>query len=294
MSSDRDLTRIVRSWLKEDAYEDADRVLDLVLDQLDATPQRRAWWPARRFPLMNNTVRIALAVAAVVVVALIGYQFLRTPNLGDSEPSPTPSMSPTPSPTQTPAAHVPPAGPLAIGRHALTLAGVQLSLEVKTDGWVSNGEFGMDKGTLDSPDSAAFIFWPPSAPDNVYANPCLRTPLTPPAGSSPAELATAVSTVLGIELVSGPSAVSVGGHPAQHVVIRVPESIGCAPQEFYLWYDADTPGNARYATAVNSTIYVWIIDVNGTLVWIDGETNNVTGPEAEQEVQQIIDSIQFE
>ena len=42
MSTDRDVTRIVRSWLHEDAYEDADRVLDLVLDQIDTTPQRRA------------------------------------------------------------------------------------------------------------------------------------------------------------------------------------------------------------------------------------------------------------
>ena len=49
MSTDRDTTRIVRSWLQTDEYESADRVLDAVLDQLDTTPQRRAtWWPARR------------------------------------------------------------------------------------------------------------------------------------------------------------------------------------------------------------------------------------------------------
>ena len=51
MSTDRDTTRIVRSWLQTDEHESADRVLDAVLDQLDTTPQRRAtWWPARRFP----------------------------------------------------------------------------------------------------------------------------------------------------------------------------------------------------------------------------------------------------
>ena len=51
MSTDRDTTRIVRSWLQTDEYESADRVLDAVLDQLDTTPQRRAtWWPARRLP----------------------------------------------------------------------------------------------------------------------------------------------------------------------------------------------------------------------------------------------------
>ena len=43
-----DTTRIVRSWLRMDEHESADRVLDVVLDSLDATPQRRPWWPARR------------------------------------------------------------------------------------------------------------------------------------------------------------------------------------------------------------------------------------------------------
>ena len=54
MSTDRDVTRIVRSWLEEGATALPDRVLDAVLDQLPATPQRRAWWPARRFREMNN------------------------------------------------------------------------------------------------------------------------------------------------------------------------------------------------------------------------------------------------
>ena len=48
MSTERDVTRIVRSWLRTDEHESADRVLDTVLDLLDATPQRRSWWPARR------------------------------------------------------------------------------------------------------------------------------------------------------------------------------------------------------------------------------------------------------
>ena len=42
MSTDRDTTRIVRSWLEEGVTELPDRVLDAVLDQLPATPQRRA------------------------------------------------------------------------------------------------------------------------------------------------------------------------------------------------------------------------------------------------------------
>jgi hypothetical protein len=37
-----------------------------------------------------------------------------------------------------------------------------------------------------------------------------------------------------------------------------------------------------------------IVDVDGKLVWIDGETFKGAGPEPGQEVQRIIDSIQFE
>ena len=42
MSTDRDVNRIVRSWLEEGVSALPDRVLDTVLDQLPATPQRRA------------------------------------------------------------------------------------------------------------------------------------------------------------------------------------------------------------------------------------------------------------
>jgi hypothetical protein len=61
---------------------------------------------------------------------------------------------------------------------------------------------------------------------------------------------------------------------------------------FDLWY-APPVGLARYATAVGSTIRTWIVDVNGTPVWIDAETFKGAGP-AGREIQQIVDSIHFE
>ena len=66
-----------------------------------------------------------------------------------------------------------------------------------------------------------------------------------------------------------------------------------AAEEFYLWY-APSEDNARYATELGSTIRVWIVDVDGAIVWIDGETYKGAGPEPGQEIQQIVDSIQFE
>jgi hypothetical protein len=57
-------------------------VRDAVRAELPSTRQRPAWWPARRYPLMNNTVKILLGTAAVVVAALMGYNYLVAPNIG--------------------------------------------------------------------------------------------------------------------------------------------------------------------------------------------------------------------
>jgi hypothetical protein len=299
MSTRPDLDRSIAEWLAAEASDRApERLLEASRARIRITRQRRAWLPAWRIPRMNNTVRLVAAVAAVVVVALIGYQLLVAPNVGGPGPGPVPTeeptLAPTPTPIPTAAADFPPAGELSVGRHSMTLSGVRLSFELSTSGWISNGDFGIDKGVW--PDSSAgFIFWTLSAPDNVYADPCARTPLSPPAGPSPADLAAAVSTVPGTELVSEPSEVTVGGYPAQHVVITVPEDIGCAPNAFNLWYDGAPPEELnRWATELNSTIYVWIIDVDGTIIWIDGETYATSSPEAAEELQQIVNSIQFE
>lgn len=297
MSTDRDTTRIVRSWLRTDEHESADRVLDDVLVLLDATPQRRSLWPVRRIADMHTFAKLAIAAAAVVVVAVAGYTLLPSnagvgggpPVSPSSSPSPSPTTRPTPSPT--PVAIFPPAGELATGQHSMTLEGVPFSFSVPTSGWISNGSFDIHKDTGVAPDGAGFIFWT-DTPIGVFADPCAQVK-SPPVGPSAADLAAAVATVPGTDLVSGPSDVTVGGYPAKQVVLTVRNDVGCNPESFYLWY-APQADLARYATALGSTITVWIVDVDGTLVWIDGETYEGAGPEPGQAIQQIVDSIQFE
>jgi hypothetical protein len=101
MSTDRDTARIVRSWLEEGVTALPDRVLDTVLDQVPATPQRRSWWSPRRFADMNTYAKYALAAAAVVVVAIIGYNLL--PGTGGvGHPTVTPSPNPAASQASPP------------------------------------------------------------------------------------------------------------------------------------------------------------------------------------------------
>ena len=139
MSAERDTTRIVRSWLRTDEHESADRVLTNVFAVLDATPQRRSPWSARRIAAMNTFAKLAMGAAAVVLVAVA-----LLPTLGGlgggpgSSPSPSPSRSLRPEPSTIEGA-APPAGDLAIGRHHWTQNGIGYSLGFTTEGWQSGG-----------------------------------------------------------------------------------------------------------------------------------------------------------
>jgi hypothetical protein len=294
MHTDRDTARIVRSWLDEGVTTLPDRVLDAVLDQVHATHQRRSWWPAWRFADMNSLAKFAIAAAAVLVVAVVGINLLpRSGGVGVQPPSASPSPSPSQSASPSPSAEVafPPDGELAVGEHSMTRNGLRLSVTLATSGWESSQGFFFDKSVGITAEGASLLFWDAN-PIGVFSDPCTQKK-APPAGPSIADLAAAVTTIPGTELVSGPADVAVDGHPAKYVVITVAEGAACDATSFYLWHAASDE-QARYISQLGATMRVWIIDVDGTIVWIDGETYKGAGPGPGQEIQQIIDSIQFE
>jgi hypothetical protein len=88
-------TRIVLSWLREDAHENPERFLLRALDEVDTTPQRRSWWPAWRSDSMNTYAKLIVAAAAVLVVAVVGYRFLPASDGAGGQPTIAPSPSPS-------------------------------------------------------------------------------------------------------------------------------------------------------------------------------------------------------
>lgn len=102
MTTDREVTRLVQSWLRTDEHESADRVLEGVLDLLDATPQRPlTWWQARRKFSMGGTMKLAAAALTVVVATAAALALYL--NRSDQPPAATPTaqVTPQPSPSST-------------------------------------------------------------------------------------------------------------------------------------------------------------------------------------------------
>jgi hypothetical protein len=200
--------------------------------------------------------------------------------------SPTPTVSPSPTPGGLGRLQRPP-----LGRNARTVDGVPMSFTVRRHGWERFGDISINKSILGPQGAEAIIFWT-SFPEGEHADPCARLS-SQPVASSVDDLAFAVSTAPGIELVSGPSDVTVGGRTGQRVDLLVLKDLGCDPGYFFTWRDRIV-GALWPSTRAGDTIRVWIVRVRGTIVFIEAETSRQANAELEHEIEQIVGSIRFD
>lgn len=250
-------------------------------------------------PNRSNRATVALVLAALALTLALG-SWLKAHEERSAAAASTdaarefPAGDGSPTPVVSPSSTRPRVGaikPAPIGRQALTVDGVAFSFRVPTPRWARFGRISINKSTVGPQGAEAIIFWT-SFPDGEYADPCTNV-FSPPVGPSAADLAAAVSTAPGTELVTGPSDVTVGGRAATHVVLTVGEDVGCDPGFFYTWQDVEA-GALWPMTGVGDTIRVWIIEVGGTRLFIEAETTTEAGSRLEQEIQQIVGSIRFD
>ena len=268
MSTDRDVTRIVRSWLEEGVTALPDRVLDNVLDQLPATPQRRSLWPAWRFREMNMPIRLAMATAAVVLVAVVGINLLPQNESSGPAASPVPTATPMPttSPSATPAAYAEPTF-LAPGSYIISPSTTDPGFTFTVaDGW--EGRFAVIWKGRDGPGETAFGLW---RVVNVYTDPChwQQSLLNPPLGPSVADLTTALLNQ------DGPGAspaidVTFSGYPAKRVELSVPADLDVASCDLGKFRRFRAPGEGDADVAAVPAVQVrgrvdvmYISDIDG-------------------------------
>jgi len=306
MTADRELERVVRSWLRTDAHESADRVLDIVLDRLDTTPQRRPWWPARRTSEMHGSTKFAIAAAAAILVAVIGVSMLpRNEGVGGGgvamTPSPSVAASASPSPSSDPRTIV--QGPLESGRRYIvpvsSFRQVPLSLVLPTDDWTLDGDWFHRRPVQPGMTEVSFYGGGQTSVPGIFTDACAHTGLRQFADSIAGQAA-AVAALNGATLVDPPATATVGGRDARIVAVTIPADIGCRNDQYWLSHDPTCGVNigcTEFPTWLGSTLRYWFVDLgDGKRFTIRAETFDTGASQADLDaaVQQLVDSVRFE
>jgi hypothetical protein len=283
MSTDRDTTRIVRSWLEEGVTAIPDRVLDTVLDQLPATPQRRLMWPSRRFAQMNRLAQGAIAAAAVLAVVVIGYNFLPRNDSVGGQPSPTVVPSPAPIPS----------GSMAAGFYRVNDPTHELLPYTLTvpSGW--SGPYSPSRGDAFTGSGLMITTW---IIDHVYGDGCHWSGTLVPV-TTRAQLVAALVAQKG-DMHSTPVETTIGGLAATKITMSLDASFdltACNHDPIIrMWPDPGPDESGGWGLTPGETATVYAIETNGK-VGVLMTVQHVDSPPADvAALQGILDSLRFE
>jgi len=290
MSHDRRLERDIRSWLQEGPTALPDRVLDDVLAGIETTGQRRrAWSIGGPFGLSGPT----LIAAAVVLAMVILGAFTAGERIGDAIRPP-----PDPDSTRTILSFASlPAGPIEAGTYVIdAIFPVTFAFAVP-EGWSKVG-LGSDHAVIDNhPGGTAER--PPSngvslgffIVDGVFADPCaadLRM-LDPPVGPTVSDLADAFRDVPALR-ASAPVPTTIDGYAGERLDLDLLLYM-CPRSQAQLW--RSPAGWVRQPSAEDERNRLWILDVEGQRLVVNATTYPGTTDEDLDELQAIIESIDF-
>jgi hypothetical protein len=118
MNRTPDVELVLRDYLADDGLTAPDYILDVVEGRITRQSQRRSWRLQGR-PFVNNYLKLAAGLAAVLIVAVVAWQLLPGDGGVGNPPSPVPSR--TAAPSQAAAPSLTPIPPLPEG--TVTTAG---------------------------------------------------------------------------------------------------------------------------------------------------------------------------
>lgn len=293
MSSQPDVTRIVRSWLEEGVDRLPDRVLDSVMDLVPSTPQRRSRWPARRFQAMPKLYRVALVAAAALVVVVAGINLLPHASVGPAGPSPSPTPSSAPIALRdVDIERLLPAGAYRID----TKFAKPFNVTVPT-GWALKSLAQGDVGLARTAPGIGAAWLSIDLIHGIVMDPChSEAGVASPWPTTVDETVQALRRMVGF--TSGPvTPVTIGGFSGQELVLTNAidtSTANCTGGPMLpIWTFL---GNDVVAGGTNGglTEHLFILDVHGTLVAIDAEFGAGTPVTWQQEMLQIVPTIRFD
>lgn len=240
---------------------------------------------------MNNTVKIALAAAAVVVAAFLGIRYLLPANVGGPGETPVPTEIPSPL-------ALPGLGPLEPGTYVVddpTFGARSFTLTVPA-GWHAEEGF-VNKGA--SPNVVLRDVYVASwTITHVFADACLWTLGADSLveARTPEEIVDALANQGGHE-TTGPTPVTLGGFPAQRLEFDFPDDFdiaACNSGGVRLWPDPgpDFSGGVPVLRAGQHMV-IHIVDIDGVAVAIVASSMSDASATDIAELQGVLASIRF-
>jgi hypothetical protein len=292
MSAPRDLDRLLQSFLKEGPQELPDPSYDEVRDRIEHARQRafiRAW----RTPDVNRYLSIGLAAAAVVLIAVVGFNLLP----GSPAPGGEPSATPEPSAAEPSSA----TGGLPEGPHVLTEFPVAMAVTIPAPGW--DGEVGggilIKNADPESPDGAGMIVFPNVDEMYVYADPCHWSTTRAETPATTVDEAVAALASQASRDASAPVDITLDGYTGKAITLHVPDDanfVACDQGYFAMFQEDLAVGPdaiSRYAQGPGQIDEVWILDVDGQMVVIDWAYFAETPQADVDELRAIVESTTF-
>ena len=244
---------------------------------------------------MSNLARLGVAIVALLMVGIVGFNLTRPNGIGPAgaTPVPTPIHVPTaapPSPTATPAAYTWPA-PLAAGTYTTSLV---WDVPFTTTFTAPAGWQAFDIEITKEP--VMYISF--DLVDNVYQDPCAKVPIDPPIGPNVSDLAEGLRSDPSL-LFAHSEGVEFAGATGRYVELHVRPDPPCALDAMSLWHEAVDKAKSglplggpdeevRYANH-----RIWILDVGALRYVIDAASSDDATAADLAEQQQILDSIRI-
>jgi hypothetical protein len=298
MTASRDPDRLIRQFVLEGEEQLQDQVYDAIRAEIDHKRQRVLIGPWR-MPVMNKVLAIGLGAAAVVVVAILGAQFLGSgTNVGGPGPEPTPTEVPTPTPTREDSPAGLPLEPIELEWDGMPDEAPRITLTIPAPGWRSPGDGILEKGNEveNLPEAAIITFSEaPGTAFHVFGDPCRLEATRPDAPATTVDEITAALAAQASRNASEPADITVGGYTGKVITLHVPEDAdvnACEGGEFASFGIADDD-LARYHQGPGQIDELWIIDVDGAIVIIDAMYRSDTPDELIEEMRTMAASATF-
>ena len=247
MNERSDIDRVLVQWLADGPSEMPDRVVDIVADRIGRQRQRRPWRLSWRPFDMNSAIKIGAAIAAVLVLAVAGWNLLPGSSGLVGQPGATASPSPTASPTSSPAQR---SAAMVVQQKPISWT-VKLPANWGNEGWfVTPGQ---------GPSGPTGIAVAAPGAINVPSDPCDGVGKEPGA-MTPDDVVTALRSRSDL-VVSNVIDATLDGHAGKRVDIQAPADLSACADLYIIM--AEPSGAGFHAQGPSQKIRMWIVDVGG-------------------------------